>query len=616
MAIDYQIKKITRALLVLLILLVTIPYTSMAFQRKKQTPDVAVKFVPNNSKARFSARFPIKYKISLTNNLKADQEGTLVYTITNDKGEDILTNSMDVKVNARKKLASSFEIPLDIEGDYKMNATLALTDYTENFEGELSYKGPPRKEKDRRSVMNPYATAWAGDNINKATPSNTQALTPEKISEAPEPVEEEEAPEEEGEIITTVKPAHSDGQFYDKEPIKYSVTVNNKYKIKQEGTLNMIIVTEDGKVVNNKEVKLKIGKRGVKHFNMILPPVKEPGIYNLRVAVNTTTYDDTSEHAFGYDINKINLPFHMPPDFDDYWKGALAELAATDPQYKITKDEGQSSRYHNVYRVDMMGIGNVPFFGYLTVPKLPGRYPVLIGYGGYRRDVLPMKFGDFISFAVNVRGLEKASIDLINPDKKEQIVINIEEKDKYVYRGIYTDCVRAVDFIFSHRDMGMDLGRVIAFGGSQGATLGIITAALTPERIGSAVASNPVFADWTNSLIIGQTKRELKFPINSIVEYVNKEKTLSQSEAVETLNYFDLMNFMPKVQCPVLYAVGLLDEFIPPGSAIAAYNKMNPVVKQKSDLYIFPKLGHEVPISHNTTIATWFNEKTARKKSR
>jgi cephalosporin-C deacetylase len=511
MAIDYQIKKFSQALLVLILFIAFTPAESKAFfQRKKQTPDVAVKFAPNNTRARFSAKFPIKYKISLTNNLKTDQEGTLVYTITNDKGDEILTNSMDVKVNARKKLASSFEIPLDIEGDYKMNATLALTDYTENFAGELTYKGPPRKEKDRRGAMNPYATAWAGDNLNKANPSNAQALTPEKITEAtaPAPVEED-APEEEGEIITTIKPAHTDALFFDKEPIKYSVTINNRYRSKQEGTLNMIIETEDGKLVNNKEVKLKIGKRGIKHYTMVLPPVKEPGIYNLKVAVNTTSYDDTSNRAFGYDINKINQPFHLPPDFDQYWKDALLELAATDPQYKITKDEGQSTRYHTVYRVDMMGIGNVPFFGYLTVPKLPGRYPVLIGYGGYRRDVLPMKFGDFISFAVNVRGLEKASIDLINPDKKEQIIINIEDKDKYVYRGIYTDCVRAVDFIFSHADMGMDLGRVVAFGGSQGATLGIITAALTPDRIGSAVASNPVFADWTNSLTIGQSKREL-----------------------------------------------------------------------------------------------------------
>ena len=36
-----------------------------------------------------------------------------------------------------------------------------------------------------------------------------------------------------------------------------------------------------------------------------------------------------------------------------------------------------------------------------------------------------MKFGDFISFAVNVRGLEKASIDLINPDKN---IINDQGK--------------------------------------------------------------------------------------------------------------------------------------------------------------------------------------------
>jgi cephalosporin-C deacetylase len=74
--------------------------------------------------------------------------------------------------------------------------------------------------------------------------------------------------------------------------------------------------------------------------------------------------------------------------------------------------------------------------------------------------------GDFISFSVNVRGLEKKTFQPFNPDDKEQINLGIEDKEDYVYRGIYMDCVRAVDFIFSHGDMKMDFTRVIAFGGS------------------------------------------------------------------------------------------------------------------------------------------------------
>ncbi|MFX7849720.1 acetylxylan esterase, partial [Acinetobacter baumannii] len=58
------------------------------------------------------------------------------------------------------------------------------------------------------------------------------------------------------------------------------------------------------------------------------------------------------------------------------------------------------------------------------------------------------------------------------------------------------DCVRGLEFIYSHADMGFDLGRIIAFGGSQGATLSLITAALMPGKINAVVANNPVFADW------------------------------------------------------------------------------------------------------------------------
>ena len=91
-------------------------------------------------------------------------------------------------------------------------------------------------------------------------------------------------------------------------------------------------------------------------------------------------------------------------------------------------------------------------------------------------------------------------------------------------------------------------------------------------------------------------------------ENVFTPEDFTEEQMLETFNYFDLQNFMPKVKCPVLYAVGLQDEFIAPGSAIAAYNKLPFDALSKSELFIFPDLGHEIPVYHNSFIGIWFNE--------
>ncbi|TAF53395.1 MAG: hypothetical protein EAZ62_04540, partial [Sphingobacteriia bacterium] len=486
------------------------------------------------------------------------------------------------------------------------------TNYQDYFNDKISYSGTPEKgRKPSGAVMGTALTLPTKKHVE-----GEEEHTEEGEGDHAEPSTDGGEEDEEGEIIPVFKPAKHDAVFYGKEPIKYLVTLSNKYKIKQEGTFSMVVETERGKQVSVTTVKVKIPRKGMKKFYVTVPTPPEPGIYMLRAATNTTTYDDTAALAFGYEINKIQTPYYLPPDFDDFWREALAELATVDPQYKITPDPGQSTKYHDVYRVDMMGLGNVPFYGYLSIPKLKGKYPVVVGYGGYEKFVPPLLFVDYITFAVNVRNLEKASKELVNPENQKQLLVNIENKDQYIYRGIYMDCVRALEFVYSNPDKSIDLNKVIAFGGSQGASLGIITAALMPNKFSAVVASNPVFADWKNSLEIGFSKRSLAFPAGDIQRYFISNPGTTSESLLPTLHYFDLQNFMPKVSCPILYGVGLLDEFIPPGSALAAFNKLSPAALRKSELFIFPRLGHEIPNYHNSFIGNWFAEQTAggRKK--
>lgn len=580
--------------------------------------------LPKVKNAQFSAKKPVKYKIYFTNRLKTNQEGTLEYVVKNNKGDELLKNTLDVRINAKKTLSSTIEIPYDKEGDYQLSVKIDLTDHSESFAEDFSYTGPPIKAKDRKEEKPDFTSAASQDNTINGQTTTNETLT-QDISEQDSPEnasedsgEDHEGEEAEGEIITHLKPRRTDAIYYNPKHVKYSVTISNKYKIKQEGTFTLLIQTELGETIGEKKIDLRIPRKTMVRFNITAPEVKEPGIYNVKAAVNTTTYDDTVKLAFGYKINQINHKYNMPQDFDEYWRSAKAELASVDPQYKIRKIDSFSTRFTDVYRIDMMGLGNIPFFAFLSVPKLKGKYPVVIGYGGYKKFVKPMLFGDFISLAVNVRGLEKESLEIINPDGKEQIVVNIEDKDNYIYRGIYTDCLRAIDFVYAHAEtFGMDLNRVIANGGSQGATLSLVASSLRPGVFNSVIANNPVFADWKSSYAIGKSKPEIVFPTNALDKRLKEDTTVfNKDQMLHTLNYFDLMNFMPKIECPVLYGVGLLDEFIPAGSALAAFNKMPKSVVQKSRIYIFPTLGHEIPSHHSALIGTWFTEMTAKKNKK
>ncbi len=587
-----------------------------AFQKKAASTGVEIILETPNKRAEFNARNPVRYKITLKNNFTNDQEGILIYKVNNREGETMLTNSLDVKVNARKKIEAVFEVPLDQEGDYTLFANIELTDHAEVISRSFSYSGPPRKPSDRKKIPNPYDQNWSRANVSNEEVSTKESLVPETDKHIAEEVPEAET-EEEGEIIVQLKPFNRDGIYFDGKHIKYNVTITNKYKIKQEGSFKVIVKTDDGIPVGEKEIKISLNRKSVKKFTITMPEISSPGVYDFQAALNVTTYDDTTRHAFGFKINEIKTPYHRPPDFDEFWQITREELAKIDPQYKVVLDEGRSTYFHTVYKVEIQSLGNIPFYGWLSIPKPKGKYPVLVGFGGYKIELNPLYFDDFISFTINVRGIERKVKEQINPMNREQLLVNIEDKSEYIYRGIYMDCIRAVEFVHSQGEkFGMDLKRVVAFGGSQGASLALVTASLMPSKINTVVANNPIFFDWVRSVAIGKVQKELSFPVKDMLDFEAKNPGVSMENMIQTLQYFEVQNFIPNMSCPVLYAVSLLDNFAPASTALAAFNKMPVETVQNSELYVFPNLGHEVPKSHDAFVSTWFLEKVVHARKR
>ncbi len=275
----------------------------------------------------------------------------------------------------------------------------------------------------------------------------------------------------EGEIKITMKPSNIDGIFVGRSNIRYDVNLQNTYKLAQNGTIGYQIKDAiRGLVVSEKVFDLKLAKKSSKRMTFSISPPVKPGVYNLEVAINTNTYDDTTHYSFGYEIGQMSSNFHRPDDFDEFWKNAMSELASVNPAYKIQEDFEKSTYKHKVYKVEMTSLDDVKIQGWLSIPKslMGGKFPVLVGYGGYHVMLNPLYFDDFASFMVMARGADKEEYKQLNPENSEMIVWNIHDPMKYIYRGMYMDCIRGVDFIFANEDMGFDLKRIAVFGGSQG----------------------------------------------------------------------------------------------------------------------------------------------------
>ncbi len=567
---------------------------------------VEIRILPAKSKAVFGKKNPVKYRASFKNNLETDQEGTLFYTIRNNQHEIHSTGSYAVKVAAKKTFESAFVIPFNENGAFTIRFDLTLNDFTGDLTSEFTYKDPKSLKQDKPG--NPYELNNTAANFEKIASAEDIPEDPDQHTEG-----ELEASDDEGEIITVIKPINRDGVFWDPDNIGYQVHLTNKYKVKQEGTLTYILKADNGETLETRVVVIKLARKGSKQFKIKIPPVSSPGVYGITVALNLTTYDDTTKYAFGYKVSGIASPYHKPPDFEAFWETAKAELAAIDPKYNIILDQTRTTRFHKVYKVEMISLNEVKIFGWLTIPRLPGKYPVIVGLQGYRVELEPLLYENNIGFNLNTRGIEK-NWKPFNPENEQPLLINIADKDRYMYRGMYMDCVRAIDFIYSHEEMGFDLSRVLVFGGSQGATLSLVTAALTGNRINSLIVDNPIFCDFHESYKLLGNPLYDNFPIKHVVDYTKDNPSVTIEQLLDNLSYFEVQNFMPMINCSVLYAVSLLDPLAPAATVIAAFNKLNPATIGKSEMYVAPHLGHEITMEHRHYQMIWMSEKLLRKR--
>lgn len=377
-------------------------------------------------------------------------------------------------------------------------------------------------------------------------------------------------------VNVVVSPDHADWKYKTNENVTFKIQVLRDNILIKNVTVDYEIGPEFFPTEKKQGVELKNGELTLKSS------MKTPGFLRCKVVAKIDGRNYEEMATVGYDVEKIQPTTANPDDFDAFWTNAIAEARKTplDPKMVLLPEKCTSTL--NAYEVSFQNErGGSRMYGILVTPKKPGKYPAILRvpgagirpYGGSFMD------SEIITLEIGIHGIpvtmpNEVYNNLSAGGLNNYPQINMNDRDKHYYKRVFIGCVRAVDFIYSLPEF--DGNTIGVNGGSQGGALSIITAGLDP-RIKFLAAFYPAMCDYAGYL----NNRAGGWP-----HYYRTAKP--KPNEVETLAYFDVVNFARRVKVPGWYSWGFNDTVCPPTSMYAAYN----VIPGEKELDLFLNTGH------------------------
>ena len=389
-------------------------------------------------------------------------------------------------------------------------------------------------------------------------------------------------------VVMTPVMEREDHIVLNDEPLVVNLRVENRMRQPVEGNVLATVTSDFGKVIVDIAKEIKIRPGGTERLPLEMGRLS-PGFYNVALTFQSGTESKRADFAIGVQPEKIVSPLDRPDDFDNYWMRARRELDAVDPQFKLIRQDKLCTETRDIYLPEMRSLGNVLIRGWYMKPVKKGVYPAILSVQGYSSTMTPQNLyqdDDMVSLALNIRGHGNSQDD-VNPGFPGYLLYHVDDKELYIYRGAYMDCVRAVDFLYSRSEV--DTSRVAVEGGSQGGALSFATAALDNQRIDLCVPHVPFLSDFRDYFKVAV------WPGSEFKQYFEEHPGVSEEQIYRNLSYIDIKNLAPWIKAPVLMSVGLMDRTCPPHVNFAAYNQLN-VPKEYN---VYPYSGHGLPAEYH-----------------
>ena len=355
-----------------------------------------------------------------------------------------------------------------------------------------------------------------------------------------------------------------DGILHEKNTIQAFLTIENTTERKIDFVTKWIILTDDWKQLKTLTISRTVNPS--QNLRTYCPLFRFPshGFYRIRAEVtSSTSHDSVYERVIGIDPEKINEPQDKKEDFYSFWDKALDELSKVDPEFKTSPIKRENETNTNLFRVEMISYQGTTVRGWLEVPKKKGVYPTLLRVPGYQENMKPIDAADdMIVFSFNTRD-HGESDDSEGGRNWDMWVRGLDSKNDYYYKGLFLDCIRALDYLNTRADVDTD--RIAIWGGSQGGGLSFSTAALD-SRVALCIADIPYMCDYPNYFEITYWKE--------VSSWFDAHPNTTWETLLNTLSYYDTKNFADKINCPVWMGIGLQDDICPPSTSFVTYNKV------------------------------------------
>ncbi len=370
-------------------------------------------------------------------------------------------------------------------------------------------------------------------------------------------------------------PDHADWLYQTGENAKVEVSFC-KYGIPRDGELKYSIGNDMLQPDKHGSVKLKNGRAVIN-----MGTKKTPGFRDMKLSVSLD--GKTYEHHIkvGFSVDKIKPYTQEPQDFRSFWQKNVEELKQMPMSYtkELYKDycTDKIDCYLVKLQIDKMGHS---MYGFLFYPKnaQPGKHPVVLCPPGAGiktiKDPMRNKYyaeNGFVRFEVEIHGLDPrissetfGEISRAFNDRNGGYLANgLENKDIYYMKHVYVGLVRCIDFLTSLPEW--DGKNVAVQGGSQGGALAIIAAGLD-SRVTQCVANHPALSDMAGYAAKGGT--------GGYPHFCRQPQILSNKDCLNTLAYFDVVNFARYVKAPTYLTWGYNDVTCPPTTSYAVWNTL------------------------------------------
>lgn len=371
-------------------------------------------------------------------------------------------------------------------------------------------------------------------------------------------------------VLWVTVPDHADWLYETGEKAKVEVQFY-KYGIPQDGLEVAYEIGGDMMPADKSgTVTLKNGRAVISMGTM-----NQPGFLDCRLSATVNGKKYKHHVKIGFSPEKLQPYTKLPADFNAFWEKNLAEAAKCPMKYTIEPAPEYSSEKSDCYLIKLQCFRPGSYiYGYLTRPKEAGNYPVVLcppgaGVKTIKDPKRHIYYADegCIRLEMEIHGLNPTmsaeEFKEISSAFGNYLVNGIDNRDNYYMKKVYLACVRAVDYLTSLPDW--DGKNVIVQGGSQGGALALVTAGLD-KRVTACVANHPALSDMAGY----KAGRAGGYP-----HLFKNYQGMDTPEKINTLAYYDVVNFAKQIKVPVYMTWGYNDNTCPPTTSYIVYNVLD-----------------------------------------